>query len=253
LNNSDSDTVCDRDDVCPTVTDPLQLNGDGDIFGDACDVCPGDTDNDSDEDGYCLGTVYNPPKVGGGDPCSRSGGSGDWEKPTALFGRLNPPFGDEKMRLKGAFTMGSSTPVLAPDVHGIQVRVVDRNKNIVVDEHIPGGPFNGSNGWRTVGLPPFKWIYLDKNKPALRNGIVKVTVIDRSRITPGLVRVLVKGKNGNYQLVPGQEPLRVTAELNDTSLPPGGTPGRDQCGEAVFLDLPAEPSCLFATASLKCR
>ena len=45
------------------------------------DVCPDDADNDSDHDGYCVGPTFHPPAIGGGDPCSRSGGAGDWTKP----------------------------------------------------------------------------------------------------------------------------------------------------------------------------
>jgi cysteine-rich repeat protein len=74
--DADGDTVCDRDDVCPNTPDATQSNVDGDIFGDACDICPGDVNNDSDNDHFCIGASYNPPALGGGDACSRSGGAG---------------------------------------------------------------------------------------------------------------------------------------------------------------------------------
>jgi hypothetical protein len=48
--------------------------------------------------------------------------------------------------------------------------------------------------------------------------------------------------------------VRVTFELNDTALPPGGTPGRDQCGEIEFNLPPDKPYCEFkAGRKLKCK
>ncbi len=53
LTDSDGDGVDDVSDVCPLVSDPLQLDDDDDGVGDACDVCnlvydPGSTDDDAD-------------------------------------------------------------------------------------------------------------------------------------------------------------------------------------------------------------
>ena len=114
-------------------------------------------------------------------------------------------------------------------------------------------------GWKVRGAPPTKWIYLDKaNLPPLRRGIKKVIVTDASSRTPGLIKVVAIGKAGSYPLVPGQEPLTVTVELNDTASPPGGTPGTDECGEIAFAHPPAVPSCRFSggpleTAQLVCN
>lgn len=108
LVDTDGDHVCDRDDVCPSISDPGQANTDGDTFGDSCDPCPADADNDSDLDGFCVGASFNAPAIGGEDPCSRTGAAGDWLKPQVRFSRLLPPGGDEKMRIKGRFVMGSS-------------------------------------------------------------------------------------------------------------------------------------------------
>ncbi len=52
------------------------------------DVCPADTDNDSDGDGYCVGTVFRPPAIGTDDPCSRQTG-GTWIKPKVTFTKLD--------------------------------------------------------------------------------------------------------------------------------------------------------------------
>ncbi len=253
--DTDSDGICDRDDNCPSIANASQVNTDGDVFGDACDLCPGDTDNDSDGDGYCFGSVFNPPAVGGSDPCSRPAGQGTWIKPTALIGKLDLPHNDDKLRLKGRFQIGSLVPVLAPHVNGVHIRVTDNLRRLIVDEHIEGGVFSppgNLHGWRAVGSPPTKWIYIDQSKPPVHNGIRKVLIRDLSRFTPGLIGVIVQGKNGDYRIVPGQEPVTVAVELNDTALPPGGTPGRDQCGEVVYGTL-SPPACQFKGSNLICK
>ena len=146
-------------------------------------------------------------------------------------------------------------PVLAPHVNGVHIRVTDNLRRLVVDEHIEGGMFSppgNLHGWRAVGSPPIKWIYIDQSKPPVHNGIRKVLIRDLSRFTPGLIGVIIQGKNGDYRLVPGQEPVTVSVELNDNALPPGGTPGRDQCGEAKYGTL-SPPSCAFKGSNLICK
>ena len=253
--DSDADGTCDRDDVCPTVSDPAQLNSDGDVFGDACDVCPDDTDNDSDHDGFCVGHAFNPPAVGGDDPCSRNPVAAAWIKPSALLGKLDLPPGDEKMRIKGDFTLGSMTPLLQPQVNGIHLRIVDKNDTIIVDEHVAGGAFQNGVGWKTIGRPPRKWHFIDKTKPfGIHNGIRKVIIKDLSRFAPNRVGLLIKGKPGHYPLIPGNEPLTVTVELNDTAVPPGSTLGKDQCGEVAYVLAPSSlPSCEHTATAVKCK
>ena len=67
---------------------------------------------------------------------------------------------------------------------------------------------------------------------------------------PGDYGIFVNHKGGTVPLrEPEQVPLRLTVELNDTALPPGGTPGRDQCGEAVFT--PTE--CKILSTNVACK
>jgi cysteine-rich repeat protein len=255
--DADGDGVCDQNDLCPTVPDGGQTNTDHDVFGDACDICPTDGDNDSDDDGFCVGATHNPPAVGSGDPCSRPADVGAWIKPTVLFGNLDMPDGNNKLRVKGFFTIGATVPLIAPHLHGVQIRVADRNGTLIVDEHVPGGLYTDQNlrGWRTVGSPPNKWIFLDKNDTQAYNGINQVAVWDRSKTSPGLMRVVVSAKkHGTYLIGPGQEPVTATIELNDTALPPGGTRGRDQCGEVAFAQAPVKPGCKFVSTNvLSCK
>ncbi len=248
--DADVDGVCDQNDVCPTVPDPLQANGDGDVFGSACDLCPSDTDNDSDADGFCIGTSFNAPAVGSGDPCSQTGAGSEWFKPTIKFGRLGPPLDDDRMRIKGRFFIGSTLPVIAPELHGVHIRVTDSLKNVIVDERIPGGIFSRDTliGWQKKG--ELKWIWADRNKPPTYNGITKVVFKDQSRFAPGRMAVFVKAKGGEFHTVTAQTlPVTVSIELNDTALPPGGTPGRDQCGEVAF----APTSCVLSGTNVSCK
>src|SRR5262249_43016176 len=58
--DTDLDGVCNANDNCPAVANPLQTDTDMDGFGDACDACPLDAQNDIDGDGVC-GNVDNCP------------------------------------------------------------------------------------------------------------------------------------------------------------------------------------------------
>ena len=258
----DSGERCDAgaanglDNCCSATCQLLDPDGDGICNRD--DICPADADNDSDGDGFCIGGAFNPPAVGDGDPCSRPPSAGAWVTAKAVFAKLDPPAGDEKTTLKGAFRVPSSRPALALQNFGVHVRVIDKDRNLIVDERIPGGAYLSSGlpiGWKVSGSPPVKWTYLDKaNTPALRNGIKKVVVSDKSARTPDLITVVVSGVGGTYALAPGQEPLTVTIALNDTGLPPGGAPGTDLCGEVVFARPPNVPSCLFSgTKQITCK
>ncbi len=236
------------DDCCSSTCQLVDPDGDGICNRD--DACPADADNDSDGDGFCIGLAFHPPKIGGGDPCSRPAGTGTWIKPKVVFTKLGPPSGDEKLSLKGAFIIPTGGPTLALDLYGVHVRVLDAQNHLVVDEHVPGGAYLSSGlpiGWKVAGTPPVKWNYLDKaNHPPIRNGIKKITITNKSKSVPGLVTVVLKGIEGTYAVAPGQEPLTVTLELNEQALPAGGLPGTDQCGEVVFGVAPTVPACTFS-------
>jgi len=238
--DADLDAVCDAHDNCPTIADPSQLNSDGDVFGNVCDVCPGDVDNDSDGDGYCRGPLFNPPAVGGDDPCSRDVIAGAWSiAKTRIIRVIDPPEGNEGIRLNGEFKIGSELPVIAPDRNGIQIRIIDNANEVLFDVKLPGVERvpGADHGWKASGQPASKWIYTDKRPVSVSKGIKKVTVKDLTRLgKSGGIGIFVAHKGGTVPLRDvGQLPLRMAVELNDTALPAGGTPGRDQCGEAVFL------------------
>ncbi len=89
------------------------------------DICPADDDNDSDGDSYCIGLAFNPPAIGGGDPCSRTVGAGAWTKPQAQFSKLDTPLVDDKLKLQGEFLVPTGSPAIAPHLFGVQIRVTD--------------------------------------------------------------------------------------------------------------------------------
>ncbi len=175
-------------------------------------------------------------------------------KPKVLFARVGAPAGDDTMRLKGVFMVGSLQPSIQPDLYGVHVRVTDKNGRVMIDEHIPSVNELTSplQGWKAVGDPPNQWIYSDRTKPAIKNGISKVIIRNRTFIDPYSYSVAVQGNKGTYSIVPGEEPVRVTLELNDSALPPGGAPGRDQCGEVQFLEN-ADPRCKFVKFKVSCK
>ena len=67
-------------------------------------------------------------------------------------------------------------------------------------------------------------------------------------VDPKVFSVAVQGNHGSYALQPGDEPLRVTFELNTFALPAGGALGQDQCGEIQFLAV-GKPTCTFVKES----
>jgi cysteine-rich repeat protein len=247
--DSDGDGVCDRSDVCPNTADPLQENSDGDLFGDACDICPTDVDNDIDGDLFCTGSTFNPPALGGKDPCSRLDDAGTWSKPKALFSRLGPPSRDDRMRLKGRFNVGALLPAIAPHTHGVHIRVIDAGGGLIIDERIPGGP-----AWKMSGSANNQWKYTDPMKPAGHNGISQIVIRNLLFQDPTLFSIAVHGDKGTYGIQPDREMIRVTVELNDNAIPPGRTPGRDQCGEVQFSKKVGKPTCTFSGAvKLLCK
>jgi hypothetical protein len=155
--------------------------------------------------------------------------------------------------MNGSFHIGSELPVVDPVRNGIQIRITDSANAILFDINLPGVERmpGGDHGWKASGSPASKWIYTDKRPVAVSKGIKKVTVKSLARLgRPGDFAIFMNHKGGTVPLrEPGQVPLRLTVELNDTALPPGGTPGRDQCGEAVFT--PSE--CKILATNVACK
>ncbi len=229
------------------------VDADGDGVCNRDDLCPGDADNDSDGDGFCVGPLFNPPAVGGDDPCSRKNGNGAWIKPKVIAKGLADGPGSQTLLVKGAFTIPFGGAPIDLATFGIHVRVRDAARRLIIDEHIPGGAYSRAHpiGWTAMGTPATKWTYVDKlNSPPAHDGIDKIVVVAKGSV-PGLTTVLISGKHGTYAIAPGQEPITVEVALNDTAAPSGASPGTDQCGTATFATAPATPSCVFSQGPLE--
>jgi len=232
-----------------------RVDPDGDGLCTRDDRCPTDTDNDSDGDGYCVGGTSRPPAIGIDDPCSRVGIAGDWIKPKAVVSKLDQALGLQKLTVKGAFVIPTGGQPIAPQARGVHVRLTGPTGVLVLDEHIPGGFYStvSPTGWKLGGDPPTKFTYLDKTVPPLRNGIKKLMITNKSSKVPGLITVVINGDRGRYPLAPGETPITVAVELNDTGSPQGSAPGADQCGEVRFVLPPLAPTCAASATKLSCK
>jgi cysteine-rich repeat protein len=239
-------------DCCSALCQRIDPDGDGLCTRD--DPCPADVDNDSDGDGYCVGPLSRPPTIGTDDPCSRPGG-GTWTKPKVVFTKLDLPAGSQKLKITGAFQIPTGGPALTPQSRGVHLRVLGPSGALIIDQHVPGGFYTADvpTGWKVAGDPPKKFTYLDKVKPPVQNGIKKVVLTDKSSKVPGLIAIVIDGDRGNYPLAPGDAPITVALELNDTGNPQGSMPGTDQCGEIKFNQPPLVPSCTPAPTKLTCK
>ena len=237
------------DQCCSSLCQRVDPDGDGICTRD--DECPADTDNDSDHDGYCVGSVAHPPAIGTDDPCSRAGGAGDWIKPKVTFSKLDLGPGMEKVKITGAFQIPTGGPPLAPQMFGVHLRVLGPTGAIALDLHVPGGVYTTATptGWKVANG---KFTYIDKSIPAVQDGIKKITLTDKSAKVLGLITFVISGDHGTYGLAPGDSPITVSLELNDTANPQGSMPGTDQCGEVKFGTSIA-PSCVAGSTKLTCK
>ena len=134
-----------------------------------------------------------------------------------LLKKQSTPPGDDGLKLVGEMTVAGAVD---PVANGVRVVVADAN-GAVADVTIPGGAQWGVNRAGTV----WKW-----TDPAGVFGIVKV-IVKSVPSTPGLLKVVVLGKNGSFATTPAELPLRAAVSLNAAG----------QCGEVGF----AGPACAF--------
>ena len=139
----------------------------------------------------------------------------------------------QKLKITGGFLIPTGGAPVAPQARGVHLRVLGPTGAIVLDQHIPGGIYTPASpiGWKVATA---KFNYLDKTVPPTQNGIKKITLTNKSAKVPGLFTFVITGDRGNYPLVPGESPITVALELNDTGNPQGSAPGTDQCGEVHF-------------------
>ncbi len=178
--------------------------------------------------------------------CRNLDGPGnDFASGSLRLAHLGSP--DGTLKLKGKFPIPTPfSPKLDRVRNGVRLAVQDRLGQVVASAVIPGGDFDGTRGWN-VNAPGTRWTFSDRGRPALYNGIIKLSIRDQSARTPGLISVMVRGRKGAYGVRPGMEPLHAVVELNDAA----GGGAASQCGEATF----ALGQCAFGRngTTLKCR
>jgi hypothetical protein len=125
--DEDDDGVCDDADVCPTVADGSQTDGDADGIGDACDPCNN------------IVPVFA-------------------AKARLKIGRLVRPPGDDRLKFKGAITV-PTTPTINPAANGVRILLTGASGATIVDTIVPGG-----TGWKTNATAT-AWLYRNPGGP----------------------------------------------------------------------------------------
>jgi hypothetical protein len=218
--DTDSDTVCDAIDDCPTIADPAQTDSDNDGDGDACDICTN-----------TLPSFADRAKV--------------------TVGRLNTPPGDDTAKIKGRCLPFQEAPAIDPMTNGVRLVMQDSNGGTPMDVTLPGGAYSTVTkaGWKVHSFPTGMTAQY-KNAGTvvpLINGIKKLKFVIKSG--QGITKFSAVGKNGSYPLVPGDEPVKVTFVAD----PPYAMNG--QCCEMTFPGPAPAPSCAFNgnASTLRCK
>lgn len=202
--DEDGDGVSDGQDNCRGISNPDQADTDGDDSGDACDAC---------SNVGAARVIDIKPQL----------------KLLAINTDTTP--GNDGLRLKGEFISATAFGEIDPLTTGARVLLRAASDAPLVDVALPPGAYGGrgTRGWKSAGTPVKTWTYLDATARPPR-GIFKVAFFDRGSQQPNQVRVLVSGKNGDFPVLAGDEPITAIVVLGDQSAAAAG-----QCGETAFV------------------
>jgi hypothetical protein len=212
--DSDGDAVCDAQDKCDDDSNPGQADGDADSIGDVC------------------------------DPCSNVRNVFARKSKLTITKLLTPP-GDDKLKLKGEFTLPPvpGDPPVDPVMEGVRAIIVDSTDGEVLDVTIPPGMYDPRtrSGWK-VNSSATSFTYVNSGAVTpLPQGIKKFG-LKRSTNVAGLIRFSVSGKSGSYAVNLSNLPLRGTLVLDM----PVATTGL--CSEVPFPG-PSNPAATCAATS----
>jgi hypothetical protein len=189
---------------------------------------------DLDADGVCDRIV-----------CERTGVGSEQDisiKPKLVLSKINTDAaaGNDKLTFKGELQLPGSTSFgsLDPGGEGARLLLAATDGTVRSDDTLPAGA-----AWSTNGAGN-RWSY--KDKAGAVNGIIKMQIKDRSKKGPNQIQVIVKGKNGTYPIVAGDEPVQATVVFGDVS---AGV--ASECGETAF----SAADCKFngAASKLSCK
>jgi len=165
------------------------------------------------------------------DTCTNPFGMQDLVvKPKLLLKKINTDVvvGNDRLLISGEFGLGDDTDFsnLDPIANGVRVLLDTEAGETAVDIVIPGGAYDGVAGWKVNGSAT-TYKFIDKTKPPIYDGINKVQIQDRSNKVPKRIKVKVKGKDGTYPVVSGDEPVKGTVVVGDAAL--------GECTETAFV------------------
>ena len=177
LPDGDDDGVCDEQDICPLVADPLQKDGDHDGLGDACDPCTN------------------------GVPLERA---------NVRFGGLQTPPGDDTVKIIGSVTLPGA-PTLTPLTRGARVLVHAADGTLLFDVAIPPGAFNPATqtGWKAPGsgrVSKFR-------SPTAVGGLLRKVRMIRA-LTPGRYHLKIIGRDLDLSQLPLFGAMQVTVVVD---------------------------------------
>jgi len=156
--------------------------------------------------------------------------------------------GNDQLSLSGSFVLGigDSFSEIDPLTDGVRVVLKRQDGTTVLDAVLAANAYGGAGtrGWRLNGAQT-SWKFTDRTG-APASGITSMKITDQSGRAPRQVQVQVKGKNGTYAVVEGDEPLNALVRLGDQGADPAG-----YCGEAAFT----AGQCTFngSGTTLKCE
>jgi YVTN family beta-propeller protein len=160
--------------------------------------------------------------------------------------RNSAPLGDEKLRLKGEMTIPNTSPAIDPLANGFTLTVSDQNGDTIFTRNVPAGAAtsSGASGWK-VNAAGTRFKFKDR-LGFVAGGITKVILIDRSSVAPGRFQLKLIGKDSDFQIDPGQEPVQVEVVLGGAA-----QQAADQCATIAF----SAAQCDFnaSGSTLKCR
>jgi hypothetical protein len=161
-------------------------------------------------------------------PTFGCGNPGSIDRARVRVARNANPAGDERLTVQGEVVM----PPINPNSDGFRFQLEDQGGAIILVRDLPGGSWS-------LNRTGTRWTYYD--------GFVRVTIQDKTARTPGLYKVRVTAKNSDYQVAPGEIPVRLLMLL--------GT-GPTQCARRNFNPSGgAAPACELASNgnTLNCR